>query len=151
LYSGGWRGESPAVTVIPVRWSEPIVPLFLAQAGANAYHGWSHAHSSVPTTPAQQVFIVIVIVALPIVATGLVLFGKRRVGYALFSAAMLAGFLFGAVSHFVLDTPDFYANVHGPRAIHFSISAVLLAIAQFLGFIVPVLWWRNWGSSPSWQ
>lgn len=134
-----------------MRLSEPIVPLFLAQAGANAYHGWSHWQSSVPTTPAQQVFIAIVIAALPIVAAGLVLFGKRGIGYALFAMAMLAGFVFGVIFHFVLDTPDLYANVHGPGAGHFSVSAVLLAITQLLGFVVPVLLWRKWGSSPSWK
>lgn len=121
---------------LPVRLNKAVLALFLAHLAISSYHAWSHRLTAVPLSNAQSIFIAVVVVAAPIVAVILLLRKNLTTGYLLFSAAMLGSFAFGAYFHFLFDSPDLYSNVHNPGAGHFRLSAVLLAVVEFLGF-----WW----------
>lgn len=135
--------KSLAAMEIAVPPNSVIYAIVLVHAMVSGYHGWSHHHSAVPTTLAQNIFIVAVVFASPILAVILLVRGRIHPGIALFSLSMLGALIFGLLFHFALDTADLYSNVRGIGAQTFFVSALLLAAVEFIGFVWGgYCWWR---------
>lgn len=115
----------------------------LVHTVASALHGWSHFHTGVPTSFAQNVFISTVIFAAPPLAATLIASRKFHFGYALLFSSMIASLIFGVAYHFVLDTPDSVVHVCGVGARMFLASAALLALVELVGAVWAVYCWRR--------
>jgi hypothetical protein len=97
------------------------------------WHGAMHKELAVGLSPAQNLFVYVVVVLAPLVAVGLL--WTRYVGLALwpFLVAMCASLLFGTYYHYVFVSPD---NIHdlpaGTAAAHarFALSAAILALVE---------------------
>lgn len=120
-----------------------IYSIVMIHAVVSGYHGWSHHHSAVPTTLPQNIFIVAVVFASPLIAVVLLVCRRVHSGIALFTLSMLGALMFGLLFHFALDTPDLYSNVRGIGSKIFFVSAVLLAAVELIGFTWGAYcWWR---------
>ena len=97
----------------------------------------------VTNTLAQNIFIVTVIFASPILAVMLLVRSRILSGCTIFTLSMLGSFVFGIVFHFILDTPDLCSNVRGIGSQLFFVSAILLATVEFIGFVWGVYYWRH--------
>lgn len=117
------RGLRIAVTVFGV-----------IHLGVVIWHGAAHRELAVSLSPAQNLFVYVVIVLAPLVALGLLWTRYVILALWLFLAAMSASLLFGAYYHYVFVSSD---NIHdlapGSPAAHarFVISAAVLALSQF--------------------
>ena len=118
---------------------------------ASSLHGWSHLHAGVPTTLVQNVFISVVIVAIPPFAAALIALRRWHLGYALLFSSMAGSLIFGIVFHFVVDTPDSVVNVCGAGARMFLASAVLLALVELVGTVWAAYCWRRLSTYLFWS
>jgi hypothetical protein len=104
-------------------------------------HAASHQFLEVDLTTLQLSFIVIVIIAAPLVA-GLLLRKWRMVGSILLTLSMAGSFLFGAYNHFVAHSMDHVAEVAHLQpeiwATLFRWSAGGLAITEAAGAFLGV-------------
>ena len=99
-------------------------------------HSQSHQAIPVPLSALQNAFAVSVIVIAPLVAGALIWRGFGRVGGALLFAAMLGAFLFGAINHYVLDSPDNVAQIPATDwGSAFTLSAHALALLELAGVV----------------
>ena len=105
----------------------------------NVVHGAAHNSLSILMLPWQNVYIFVVIFALPLVA-GVLLWRGSRMGFVLLLVSMLGSLLFGGYYHFVLPGPDHVSHLM-PHVwtVPFQVSAVLLAITEATGVIVGAL------------
>ena len=109
----------------------------LSHLAVTLVHGWAHAAAAVPTTPAAQVFIVVVILAGPLV--GLLLTQSRpRAGGWLVAATMGGALVFGLVNHFIISSPDHVNHVAEPWRLLFATTAGLLVITEAAGTVAGV-------------
>ena len=99
------------------------------------WHGQAHTELGVALSPAQNLFVYVVVVLAPLVAIGLLWTRYTQVGVWLFLIALSASFLFGVYYHFVFVSPD---NIHhlppGSDAAHarFVDSAAILAVVELV-------------------
>lgn len=117
--------------------------VIIAHALISALHATAHRSLDIELSPAQLVFIAIVIMVAPL-ASGLLLWrGARTAGALLLAFSMAGAFLFGVVNHFMLISPDHVLHVPGlpgsPRVLLFQITAVLLALVEAIGVIVGIM------------
>jgi len=111
------------------------------------WHGAAHAELGVALSPAQNLFVYVVVVFAPLVAVGLLWTRHVRLAVWLFLIAMAASLLFGVYYHYVFVSPD---NIHhlppGSEAAHarFERSAAILALVEFASTLAAawVLWWH---------
>lgn len=108
---------------------------------AVAWHGTAHSGTGVATSVRQNVYIAVVIGVAPLVS-GLLLYSARlrRYGFALLALSMFAAFLFGAVWHYLIDSPDAVWNLAaGHWTDAFRDSAFALLVSEVCGSVVGVL------------
>jgi hypothetical protein len=99
------------------------------------WHGAAHTELAVTLSPAQNLFVNVVIVLAPLVAVGLL--WTRYVPHALWLLliSMCGSLLFGTYYHYVFVSPD---NIHhlppGSAAAHarFGDSAAILALSELV-------------------
>ena len=96
------------------------------------FHGLAHTEARVFLSPAATVFVLLIIVAAPLVGMALSWVAPRIGGYVA-CAALSASFVFGVVNHFMLATPDHVAHVDPRWRMLFGTTAVLLATTEGLG------------------
>jgi hypothetical protein len=106
-----------------------IVAAHLVVTGA---HGLAHAKARVFLPDAATLFVLLVIVAAPLVGVALSWIAPP-IGWYVTCAALSASFLFGMVNHFMLATPDHLAHVDMRWRMLFGTTAVLLAATEGLG------------------
>ena len=97
-------------------------------------HGRAHDGGHVGLTPAQSLFVYIVILAGPIVGLGLS-FAARRVGGAVVAVTMGASLLFGVINHFIIVSPDHVSQVVPEFRTAFATTAVLLVVSEAAGMV----------------
>ena len=100
-------------------------------------HGMAHTEARIPMSTAANIFVIVVILAGPLVGLSL-LWRFERVGGGLIAAALSASFLFGLVNHFLLVSPDHVAHVAAQIRPLFTVTAALLAMTEGLGAIFAV-------------
>jgi len=110
-----------------------ITGLVIVHLAASLWHGSAHTHLGIQLSTEQTLFIYIVIIIAPVVATILVWTRYLSMGLWVFFLSMLGSFLFGAYQHYVLVSPD---NIHhlptGTPESHstFVISAGVIALLE---------------------
>ena len=106
----------------------------LSHAVVGAVHGAAHHWLGIALTPAQALFVEMVILAAPIVAGILLWREVRRTGGALLLSAMFGALVFGVWNHFVVASPDNISAVPpGAWGTLFQITTVLLALTEAWG------------------
>jgi len=104
-------------------------------------HGLAHAGIPVPVRDWQNAFAVGVILVAPLVAAGLVLSGRGRVGAALAFLSGFAALAFEGLFHFVVANPDHVGAVEAGQTV-FAATAILTVGGDLL--LVVVAGWCLW-------
>ncbi len=95
------------------------------------WHGAAHTQVPVPLSGAQQAFVGLIIILLPVVGAALLWSRRRRPAALLIGATMLASLIFGFLNHFVLDSADNVVSVPEHVWRHsFVVSAAVIAISE---------------------
>ena len=102
----------------------------------NIPHGMAHSNLHIQMSLWQNVYILVVIVILPLVAAVLI-WRRKRSGFLLLLFSMAGSFLFGVFYHFIAAGPDNVASLTAhPWTNTFIWSAYLLAITEAAGFFI---------------
>jgi hypothetical protein len=111
-----------------------------------AAHSAAHMNLGILMNAWQNVYILLVIVLLPLVA-GYLIWKCARFGYLILFLSILGALVFGGYYHFVLAGADNVSTVghHAMRswAQLFQVSAVLLALVEFAGVVAGVVGLRR--------
>jgi hypothetical protein len=117
-----------------IKYAAIIVWLHLLMVIA---HGLSHIVNHVNQSILSYAFIIVVILATPLLA--LLLLSTRRLwpGTLLLTVSMLGSLLFGLVNHFMVPGTDNIAQVMpGVWQTVFLLSSILLAISEAIGTVI---------------
>ena len=87
--------------------------------------------AGVENSPAEQLFILLVVTIMPWAAIFVGWKWGICKGAALFSLSMAASFLFGFFFHSVIESPDLHSNVVSEHRDIFFHSAVILSLLEF--------------------
>jgi hypothetical protein len=116
------------------------VTVVLVHAALTVPHGIAHVAEHATLPAAANAFVAIVIVTAPVVALGLLLRHRRRLGGLLLLISMLGALIFGVVFHYLLPGPDHVASVPaGSWQLLFQLTAGLLALCEAIGALVGAL------------
>ena len=109
----------------------------------NIAHGIAHRELGVGLAPLDLIFVIVVVLIFPLIATGLLWTSAKRLGLALLSLSMFGSLLFGLYHHFLAVSPD-HVHSQPPSAwgMTFVLTAYLLLITEAIGAYVGVhfLW-----------
>jgi len=110
-----------------------LTAVVLVHFAISAVHGFAHTRANVALPPAGMAFVVVVILAGPIV--GLVLRHAilPRTGAWIIVATLTASFVFGLANHFVIEGADHVVRVVESSRTLFGATAALLAVSEALG------------------
>ena len=104
-------------------------------------HGMAHSNLHIQMNRWQNVYILVVINLLPLVAAVLI-WRRRRIGFLVLLFSMTASLLFGGYYHFIAAGPDNVASLTShPCTQTFQWTAVLLAVSEAMGFFVGLRGW----------
>ena len=110
-----------------------LTALVLAHFAISAVHGFAHTRANVALPPAAMSFVVVVILAGPLLGLVLRHAVLPRAGAWIIAATLTGSFVFGLLNHFVMDGADHVMRVVGPSHTLFGVTAALLAISEALG------------------
>ena len=106
-------------------------------------HGIAHAQLGVELSLWQQTFVVLVIVAAPLVSLVLFWTRFRRLAAMILFLSMTGALLFGLYYHFVEISPDHVHHLpEGDSRGFFVVMAILLIPAEALGALYGLWSWR---------
>lgn len=116
------------------------VAIIVAHFLVGVVHGAAHVAIGIDMPLWQNLYILIVIWALPVVS-GLLLWRRaRRAGFLLLFLSMLGALLFGGYYHFIEHGADNVGSLgHHSWALPFQITAVLLALTEAAGTFIGIL------------
>jgi hypothetical protein len=110
------------------------IAIVVAHLAVNLFHGWAHERLAIEISPAEKVFVVVVILVAPIIAGVLLLLRARRMGAWLLAVSMAGALAFGIYKHFVAAGPDRALSLpYSGWAVVFQVSAVLLVVTEAAG------------------
>ena len=99
-------------------------------------HGMAHSNLHIDMNRWQNVYILVVINLLPLLAAVLI-WRRKRIGFLLLLLSMAGSFLFGGFYHFIAAGPDNVASLTAHPWTHtFQWTAVLLALSEATGFFI---------------
>jgi hypothetical protein len=125
-----------------MRWLGTLV--VLAHFVISLFHGSAHTKLHVELSAWQQSYVLIVIIAAPLVAAPLIWTRLSRFGFILLVAAMAGALIFGAYFHFFAISPDHVTHLPpGDARGLFRVTSVLLAITEVFGITVGQLGLRK--------
>jgi hypothetical protein len=99
-------------------------------------HGSAHQAALVTLTTFGYVYVGVVITLMPLVAAAFLFTRKKKIGALLLALSMLGSFIFGFWFHFLSQTNDHVAQVHGAWHSTFLWTAIALAVIELGGMIV---------------
>jgi hypothetical protein len=104
-------------------------------------HGMAHSNLHIDMSQWQNVYILIVINLLPLIAAVLI-WRRKRAGFLLLLISMAGSLLFGGFYHFIAAGPDNVASL-SPHAWTqtFLWTAILLAVSEAAGVFVGLRGW----------
>jgi len=106
-------------------------------------HGVAHSNLQIEMNRWQNVYILVVINLLPLLAAFLI-WKRPRAGYWLLLISMTGSLLFGVYYHFISPGSDNAMTLpEHPWSHTFQWTAVLLAITELTGIVIGVLGLRN--------
>jgi hypothetical protein len=121
------------------------IGLILTHLGVSVLHGFAHSQLGIGLSAAQEVFVVGVTTATPLMAGYLLWKSKLRAGGALLAASMAGALIFGVYYHFIAPGPD---NVAYPSPLNygaadelFEVTAIGVAMLEFIGTISGLTIW----------
>ena len=100
-------------------------------------HGVAHAQARVPLSQAAGLFVLIVVLAGPVIGLALT-WPAERIGSWLIAVTLAGSLVFGAVNHFVFASPDHVAHVGPQWRPLFATTAVLLTAVEAVGFALAI-------------
>ncbi len=80
--------------------------IVVAHLLVNIVHGLAHSELHVGLAPLASIFVIVVVLVFPLIATGLLWTAKKQLGLILLSLSMLGSLLFGLYHHFLAVSPD---------------------------------------------
>jgi len=129
---------------------EPISQVrdrYCCRTPVGQHRAWScHRELRVGLAPLASIFVTVVVLVFPLIATVLLWTSEKRLGLILLSLSMFGSLLFGLYHHFLAVSPD---HVHSQPAsawgTTFVVTAYLLLITEAIGTYVGVhfLWVRR--------
>lgn len=117
--------------------------IVVAHLLVNIVHGLAHRELHVGLAPLASIFVIVVVLVFPLIATGLLWTAKKGLGLILLSLSMFGSLLFGLYHHLLVVSPDHVrsqpASAWGTT---FVVTAYLLLITEAIGTYVGVhfLW-----------
>jgi hypothetical protein len=114
-------------------WRIALTALGVIHLLLGIWHGSAHARLAVALSPAQNLFVYVVILLAPLVAVILLWTRYAKFALGLFLAAMSASLVFGLLYHYLLVTPDNIHHLAGGGAAsraRFTMSAAVLALVE---------------------
>ena len=120
------------------------IVVVLAHLVVSLAHGYAHTQLGVGLTTWQNLYVMIVITLAPLMAAFLLWMGRGRVAYIVLAVSMAGALIFGGYYHYVGISPDHVSHLPpGDTQGLFRLTAVLLLVTEFLGFIVGVIGLRS--------
>jgi hypothetical protein len=122
--------------------------IVVAHLLVNIVHGLAHRELRVGLAPLAAIFVIVVVLVSPLIATVLVWIAKKRLGLILLSLSMFGSLLFGLYHHFLAVSPDhIHSQSSGGWGTTFVLTAYLLLITEAIGTYVGVhfLWFAKEG------
>jgi hypothetical protein len=111
-------------------------------------HGWAHGTAGVAGNGPSMAFVVIVIIAGPLV--GLAWMWKNAVaGARIIGVTMAASLVFGLVNHFIIASPDRVDYVVAHARTVFEVTAVMLVLSEAAGAVLGFAYGRSRRTEPS--
>src|SRR5262249_22591601 len=110
-----------------------MAAVVLAHLLITVAHGTAHTGAHIPLSPAANVFVIGVILAGPLVGLALTWWAER-LGAWIVGLTMGGSLVFGFLNHFVFNSPDHILQVDPQWRSLFTVTAVLLAFTEALGF-----------------
>lgn len=114
-------------------WRIVLTTLGVAHLLVGKWHGAAHAQLEVALSPAQSLFVYLVVVLAPSVAVILLWTRYAKFALWLFLAAMSASLIFGVGYHYLLVSPDNVRHLPGGSTtaqVRFTFSAAVLALVE---------------------
>jgi hypothetical protein len=120
-----------------------ISTLVFAHLVAILWHGDAHSTLGIDLSAAKTLYVLIVILAAPIISAILIWTRFTVFGFGLFAISMAGALVFGVYHHYVLVSPDNIAHLPTGLAeahLQFIESAAVIAMFElfsaFLGFLL---------------
>ena len=120
-----------------------ITTLVIAHLVTTLWHGDAHSTLGIDLSAAKTLYVLIVILAAPIISAILIWTRFTVFGVGLFAISMAGALVFGVYHHYVLVSPDNIAHLPAGLAeahSQFVKSAAVIAIFEllsaFLGFLL---------------
>jgi hypothetical protein len=111
-------------------------------------HGWAHGTAGVGLNAPSMAFVLIVIIAGPLV--GLAWMWKNPVrGARIIGVTMAASLLFGLINHFIIAGPDRVDHVVAHARTMFELTALLLVLTEVAGAVLGFSYSRSQRTEPS--
>ena len=120
--------------------------IVVAHLLVNIVHGLAHRELHVGLAQHASIFVIVVVLVFPLIATGLLWTAKKRLGLILLSLSMFGSLIFGLYHHFVAVSPDhIHSQPSGGWGTTFVLTAYLLLITEAFGTYVGIhfLWVRR--------
>ncbi len=117
--------------------------IVVAHLLVNIVHGLGHRELRVGLAPLASIFVIVIVLVFPLIATVLLWTAKKRLGLILLSLSMFGSFLFGLYHHFLAVSPDHIQSQPSDAwGTTFVLTAYLLLITEAIGtyFGVHFLW-----------
>ncbi len=122
------------------RAAQYTTSIVLAHLLVNIVHGIAHRELGVGLTPIGSAFVIAIVLAVPLVALGLVWTTRwRKLAFILLSISMLGSLLFGAYHHFLVGSPDhIHEQPTNSWGTVFIVTAYGLLITEAIGAYIGV-------------
>jgi hypothetical protein len=120
--------------------------IVVAHLLVNIVHGLAHRELHVGIAALASIFVIVVVLVFPLIATELLWTAKKRRGLVLLSLSMFGSLLFGLYHHFLAVSPDhIHSQPSGGWGTTFVLTAYLLLITEAIGTYVGIhfLWIAN--------
>jgi len=115
--------------------------IVLVNLVVNLVHGAAHRDLHIDLSAAETLFVVVVILAGPLLAMALLWTAWQRLGLGLLALTMGGSLVFGLYHHFVAADPDHVgAQVAGFGGTTFAVTACLLFLLEAVGTYLGVLY-----------
>ena len=110
------------------------IAMIVAHFAVNVFHGLAHQRLAIEISPAEKVFVVVVILIAPLVAGVLLLLRVRRMGAWLLVVSMAGALVFGIYKHFIAAGSDHaFGLPYSKWALVFQTTAILLVLTEAVG------------------
>jgi hypothetical protein len=117
--------------------------IVVAHLLVNIVHGRAHHELHVGLAPLASIFVIVVVLVFPLIATVLLWTAKKRLGLILLPLSMFGSLVFGLYHHFLAVSPDhIHSQPSGGWGTTFVLTAYLLLITEAIGTYVGIhfLW-----------